>query len=263
MAESYLEIEPRAELRGYVAAIWFATVDPADGGPAVLPDGCMDIIWAGALEPFVAGPDTQARPAGIAPGTALVGVRFLPGIAAALLGVPVSEVTNQTVSLDRFWRPAEVRELRERVAEGRSPREMAQRMEDRIAVRIRSGTAPDRAVQSAIDVILRSALDGRKQSGTHRELSERQLRRRFRDAVGYGPKTFERVARFRRFMWLAQNRANVGLAALAAHAGYADQSHLTRECVRIAGCTPRRLLPAAPVSDLFKTIASSPAINGA
>jgi AraC-like DNA-binding protein len=33
-----------------------------------------------------------------------------------------------------------------------------------------------------------------------------------------------------------------GLARLAADTGYADQAHLTRECVRLTGVTPRVFL---------------------
>jgi AraC-like DNA-binding protein len=63
------------------------------------------------------------------------------------------------------------------------------------------------------------------------------------DALGYGPKTLERILRFQRFRALAARRPYLGLAELAAVAGYADQSHLTRECRRLAGGTPTSLLP--------------------
>ena len=69
-------------------------------------------------------------------------------------------------------------------------------------------------------------------------LSERQLRRRFHAAAGYGPKTLARVLRFRRFLMAADS----DLARAALDAGYADQSHLTRECTRLAGRPPAALL---------------------
>jgi AraC-like DNA-binding protein len=73
------------------------------------------------------------------------------------------------------------------------------------------------------------------------------LRRRCQDAVGYGPKTLQRVLRFRRFVAqidaaAGNPRAGAGdLATIAARAGYADQAHLTRECRRLAGLTPAAL----------------------
>ncbi len=73
-------------------------------------------------------------------------------------------------------------------------------------------------------------------------VSERQLHRRCVTALGYGPKTLERILRFQRFQTLALKGAHVGLAELALLAGYVDQSHLTRECGRLTGQTPRRFL---------------------
>ena len=84
----------------------------------------------------------------------------------------------------------------------------------------------------------------------------RQLRRRCHAAVGYGPKTLQRVLRFRRFVsridaGLPSGQAAHDLAALAVQVGYADQAHLTRECRALAGLTPAALArqrgPAADV----------------
>ncbi len=68
-------------------------------------------------------------------------------------------------------------------------------------------------------------------------VSERRLRRRFVQAVGYGPATYLRVSRFQRAVALAPHIP--ALAALAAAAGYADQAHLSRDCRALTGLTPR------------------------
>jgi AraC-like DNA-binding protein len=68
-------------------------------------------------------------------------------------------------------------------------------------------------------------------------VSERRLRRRFVQAVGYGPATYLRVSRFQRAVALAPYAP--GLAALAAAAGYADQAHLSRDVRALTGLTPR------------------------
>ena len=85
-------------------------------------------------------------------------------------------------------------------------------------------------------------------------VSERQLLRRCREAVGYGPATLRRVLRFRRFVSRldaghstaghstpGHGDAGLDLARLAAETGYADQAHLSRECTRLAGLTPAAL----------------------
>ena len=63
------------------------------------------------------------------------------------------------------------------------------------------------------------------------------------------PKVLQRALRFQGFLALAQAGATAtgrrgadGTAGLAVDAGYADQAHLSRECLRLTGLTPRRLL---------------------
>ncbi len=75
-------------------------------------------------------------------------------------------------------------------------------------------------------------------------LTDRHLRRRFHDAVGYGPKTLQRVLRLRRFLALAESEPSTDLARVAVEAGYSDQPHLTRECADLAGLPPAALLAA-------------------
>ncbi|MGH2602199.1 MAG: helix-turn-helix domain-containing protein, partial [Dehalococcoidia bacterium] len=91
-------------------------------------------------------------------------------------------------------------------------------------------------------------------------VSDRHLLRRFNAAVGYGPKTFQRVGRLHRLLALAGGRYGNGLplAGLAILAGYADQAHMTREVGRLAGVPPSVLLGAqrAPSeSELLTTVA--------
>jgi AraC-like DNA-binding protein len=95
---------------------------------------------------------------------------------------------------------------------------------------------PDRLVTAAVEA-LRVASPGSAALADMLGVSERQLRRRFTAAIGYGPKTFARVVRLRRFVAAARDR-RATLAELALEAGYADQPHLTRECRELAGCTP-------------------------
>jgi AraC-like DNA-binding protein len=89
-------------------------------------------------------------------------------------------------------------------------------------------------------------------------LGERQLRRRFERAVGYGPATLVRIQRFQRFLALAERDAGAGLARLAFDAGYADQAHLTRECQRLAGRSPAALLRDGPMAAGEKSVSFNP-----
>jgi len=101
-----------------------------------------------------------------------------------------------------------------------------------------TGSEPDQLVAEAARRLSREDV-----RTVARELfiSDRQLRRRFHTAVGYGPKTLARVLRFRRFVD-AIDDGRADLAALAFDIGYADQAHLTREATRLAGLPPAALV---------------------
>jgi AraC-like DNA-binding protein len=90
-------------------------------------------------------------------------------------------------------------------------------------------------------------------------LSRRQLQRRFSTAVGYGPKTFQRILRLQHVLALARKTqiCDGKLSLLALETGYADQAHMTREIQRLTGQRPTALLSKVDttlgMSDLFKT----------
>ncbi len=68
------------------AVIWTRTVGAGGASHRIVPDGCLDIIWAsGTLR--VAGPDTRAHLSESRPGAAYLGMRFAPGTGPAVLGV--------------------------------------------------------------------------------------------------------------------------------------------------------------------------------
>ncbi len=81
----------------------------------VLPDGCMDLLWDGHRI-SVAGPDTHAQLFVGEPGTTMTGLRFAPGYALRVLGVPADEFTDDRVPLEAVWDPARVGRMTDLVA---------------------------------------------------------------------------------------------------------------------------------------------------
>lgn len=239
----YAEFRPRAELSGVIACTWERSV-PSVGAPTttrVLPDGCVDLIWRRG-ELFVAGPDVEPFLSPAGPGETIVGIRLRPGIAGLVLGLPASELRGARVPLVDAWgrRGAEVAKA---VGTADHPARKRSALEDAVLARLSEVSEPDGLVLAATR---RLGLPGSRVGALSAALatSERQLLRRFNDAVGYGPKTLDRVLRFQRF--LSRARAVAGgedqLARVAAELGYADQAHLSRECVRLSGLPPRRLV---------------------
>jgi AraC-like DNA-binding protein len=107
-------------------------------------------------------------------------------------------------------------------------------------VRAAAGRRPDPIVLAAVPRVANGELTALAREFA---ISERQLRRRFHTAVGYGPGTLARILRFGRFLSLLDGGRD-DLAGLAFEAGYADQAHLSRETRRLAGLSPAGLLRA-------------------
>jgi hypothetical protein len=174
----------------------------------------------------------------------LAGIRFLPGVAAQILGTPVSWLTDRSVPLSDLWPPDAARSLQEQLDGARGDAQIIAALEQ--AILRRYWPPPDPAVRlTVVEIQRRIALGMNCCGGAPWSLpiSGRHLRRRFVAAVGYGPKRFERIMRFQRFLRLADTVGRgQGLATLAAEAGYADQAHLSRECASLAGSSPRTLM---------------------
>ncbi|MEV4286372.1 helix-turn-helix transcriptional regulator [Nonomuraea bangladeshensis] len=93
----YEERPPAPDLAARVACHWHQ-VSESSSTQLVVPDACVDLIWGpGGL--FVAGPDTGPMPTEMAAGDVFVGIRFSPGAAADLFGVPLHTLRDQRIHL--------------------------------------------------------------------------------------------------------------------------------------------------------------------
>ncbi len=226
--DTYREFAPPAHLRSSIACLWTRR---GDGGTVrILPDACSDIIWRSGEPALVAGPDTGPSFSVTRPGSLIVGVRFLPGAGGPALGLPLDQLCDERIQLSDLGLDGK-QTLGGDLELGDALSRVAALAADLVAA-----GPPDRAVQAATARLLdpRQRVD---RLAAEIGLSERQLRRRVRASVGYGPKTLQRVLRLRRF--LQSDRQNLGRAAL--DAGYADQAHLTRDCRRLTGLAPGAL----------------------
>jgi AraC-like DNA-binding protein len=234
----YAELRPPPELASHACCVWTQVAGPSGHVQRVLPDGCADIVWMAGGELVVAGPATGHVLAEIPPGVTAVGVRFGPGAAGAALGQPAHELQDRTVELGDLWGAAG-RELTERMALT-SPLQRMGLLADAVARRLRDARAPDPVVARAA-VLLAGGMPV-AEAGREVALGERHLRRRFHDAVGYGPKTLQRVMRMRRFLDLVEAMPEPDVGRAAVEVGYTDQPHLTRESTALTGLPPVALL---------------------
>ena len=249
--QRYVERAPIPGLADVVSTVWIQEV--TRDSPAYLhrnlPHGGTEIICTIGAPPHVLGPLTGPHLEVLAPGTTVVGMRLRPGAAGALLGVPASELVDLSVPAEALWGRAGTA-LGERVDAAGSPEPALATLQRSVLARRRSDEDPDPLVTEAVRRLIPGGDTGVAALPHLLAVSERNLRRRCQAAVGLGPKALHRTLRFQGFLARAQEAIGAGrapstLAELAVDAGYADQAHLTRECVRLTGTTPRAFLAEA------------------
>ena len=253
---TYRERRPIQALADHVLCVWSQAIGAGEAAhrQRVLPDGCADLVWIGAAPAVVAGPATGPVTVPLAPGSIVVGVRLRPG-AAAVLGPPASALANRDTPLGDIWGADP---LSERIAEPASVEARLAAAEAGLAARLADAEPPDPGIVAATRWLARHPAGRIAELTALLDTGPRQLHRRFTAAVGYGPKTLQRVLRLQRALALAARSPS--LAGLAADAGYADQAHMSREVQALTGQSPGALLrrpqSALALSDLFKTEAT-------
>ncbi|TDO31258.1 AraC family transcriptional regulator [Paractinoplanes brasiliensis] len=199
-----------------------------------------------------------------------ISIGLTPLGAAALLGVPMSELGGPAVRLDELLGPG-VTELPGRLAAAPSWAERFDLIE-RVLLHLRTARTaspdrvacspdpaawfPDRAVPAACspdrvacfpDRAVLAAWQRLQRPGPPKvdvlaaelNVTRRRLERGFRQHVGLTPATVARIARFQRVVGRLVSGA--GPSEAAADSGYADHPHLARETRAMAGLTPTRL----------------------
>lgn len=172
--------------------------------------------------------------------------RLRLGASEAVFGVPASTLAGRIVALEDVWGDAAARRLFERLAVAADGLAAAKVLNSAIAERVATDACPpcSRLALAAAEQLRDRSADGAHVNAIARALgvSERHLRRVFRDAFGIGPKTFAKLARFQRALHAARADERAAWATIAADAGYYDQAHLIAEFHAIAGAPPRALL---------------------
>ena len=243
---SYVEIAPDPRLGAWVECFWVGRPGDARVPARILPDGCTDIVLQ--LEATSPGAMTAARAEAVGTMTRplivmpdgqkeFVGVRFRPGRARAVFGIPASELTDLSVEMGELWRDSE--EVLEPLLIGSTSARIGvfQRL---LLARLERASPPPREVEGAVRALLRTGGNlSIAALGPALGVTRQHLARRFTEWVGTPPKMFARVVRARRVLALARAAHAVDWSKLALDAGYYDQSHLAAELKELTGLPPR------------------------
>jgi AraC-like DNA-binding protein len=167
-----------------------------------------------------------------------VGVSFKPGGAYPFLGLPLSELQNQIVSLDAIWGTFAA-EIRERLYAAPTIQARFVLLEQFLLARLCEAPQGLQAVQYAVAEIARQhgTLSIRKLSESM-GMSQKHLILQFKQMVGCTPKELGRLYRFGDILASIDITQPVDWTLVAHQFFFHDQSHFIRDFREFSGHTP-------------------------
>jgi AraC-like DNA-binding protein len=218
-ADIYREWVPPPRWALVVACCWEQRVS-AERVQRVLPDGHADLlIYDSGLIEIVGLHDQVALPL-LPAGTHVRGIRLRPAAVGCAFRTPASSLRNRSVPADSVFGSRTAR----RLADSQGLHAWIHSIE------------PSPRASAAVELLATQPVDD---VAAAVGITGRQLRRIVLAEAGLAPKLYQQVVRLQRFVRAVD--AGAPLAAATAMAGYADQSHMTRDVHRFAGVTPAHL----------------------
>lgn len=233
---------PGAPLARMAECCWIqARPVPGVGHWRIVPDDAPHLLWhryrddAGGARSrlLVVGARTVYTDAAVHDRAFTAGVRLCAGAIPALFRVPAGELTDRVVPLETLA-GATAREFGERLLAAPPARWMP--LLDQLLVRLARGRAIAPRAATLHDLLDAGGPPLTRAAGLL-GVAERTLRLLSRAEIGLRARDVRRIRRLHRALHLGLSRSRDWTTA-AADAGYADQSHLTRECRALLGESP-------------------------
>jgi AraC-like DNA-binding protein len=255
----YREYQPWPALADFVKCFWImeATHNPFQGKEALIPDGCIELIFnlgtpyrrydpennaallkhshiVGERDRYFLIEQTRA--------VHLIAARFKPGGLYPFVRFPIAEVTNQTVDLDLIF-GSQVKELECRLFEARSHKKKIDILQQALLRLLKTPNLNPPIINAAVRLIQQqrgniSVDDLSRELGVNYKYLERQFLR----IIGLTPKSYSRIARFQNVMQALRYAAFHAWPSLALDCGYYDQAHFIKEFKAFTGATPSEFI---------------------
>lgn len=227
---------PKAPLSDFVDQIWlYSGYTVSHQQERLMPTGTMELVFDLTLgDAVLCGAHSVPTTIDTSVCATIVGVHFRPGGAFPFLGIPASELHNETVPLSAIWgNDAElVREQLLAAPDDESRFDVIEETLLRRASRLQRHVAVTHGIfRLGKPVAVAEVVE---ETG----LSQRRFIELFDSEVGLTPKVFARVQRFQRVLRRIHPLTVVDWSDVAVACGYFDQSHLIHDFRALAGITP-------------------------
>ncbi|HEY2069570.1 MAG TPA: helix-turn-helix domain-containing protein [Rhizomicrobium sp.] len=171
----------------------------------------------------------------------MMGVRFRAGGAFPFFAAPSREFRDTHVSLGDAW-GADAERLHQRLVQAPTPEDKLAILETALLTLAPRSLARHPVVAMALTRMSRRRVNSVAALAAEAEMSHKKFIRIFTEEVGFTPKTFLRVARFRRVLEAIHLAPEVDWGDAVEQGGYFDQSHFIRDFRQFSGLTPTEYL---------------------
>lgn len=253
---NYQLFEPSSDLTALVKCYW-TLESPKEEIPekqTIVPDGCMEMIFHygdlykqyigdrySIIQPkcFVIGQLT--RPLEIEPTgeTGIFAVRFHPNGFLPFTNIPIKEMENTAVSLERLF-GKDGQGIEQKILNASSISERIKLIEIFLLSRLTAIETVDRIVKSTVEIILMAngqlSVD---ELSRQTNVNRRQLVRRFSSVIGLSPKQLSKTIRLQATFKMLLSKQFTSLTSVAYDNEYYDQSHFIKDFKEFTGFTPK------------------------
>src|SRR5829696_6307014 len=146
----YRLVPPAPLLRPFIETLWVHMVPGGVPDVRLLPDGRMNMVWSSQWGLWLAGPQSHWLNRPVNGPAVVVGARFRPGAAPALLRVPARELVDDRASLSAID-PGLTRRLERRLEGARFEAEALDAYNHELGRRLREPPELDPVVLEAVD----------------------------------------------------------------------------------------------------------------
>ncbi|OJJ23783.1 hypothetical protein BKI52_05380 [marine bacterium AO1-C] len=239
---TYEQYAPHSHLQDFIYCYWQLKTNqqfPDGFNHQIVTDGCMDIFFDinRPSHRFVMGFASESARFNLPQNFHFIGVRFLPTALPLLFRIDAHELTNKDEWLDDVF-PGTARFIRDNFHPEMSIKVIIHQL-DQYFGKLYNQLAKsiDSRLAHALYLIAQNQGIIPIEKGIDVGLSNRQLRRLFRQYVGHSPKTFAKVVRFQHLLKL-NDSAHLYNSKLFYDLGYHDQAHFIKEFKKLFGTTP-------------------------
>lgn len=261
----YLRIEPSKKLSHYVWFYWMLEGNVSSDNPYIhrtLANASPELIfhYKGPFEEltftnqiektFLTGIHAQTNKVRrfiVKSDFGIFGVFLQPYAIPALFGIPSLKIKNELPDLVALL-GQEGEDLTEKMMQARDNSQRLSIINHFLEQRLTFYERPE--IANAVQQIY--SANGNiniKKLVMHSCLSQRQFERKFKEHIGFSPKTYARIVRFNALLWNYQ-KENATLTQVAVDFGYYDQAHFIQDFRQFSGYNPKTYF-SGKANDVF------------